>query len=151
VRCTNPPVIVVHSAAHATAALTAAAETGRAVILASTPDAGICGGPGWFRGLLAAAGQAAPQAQFLALLDCGDDAGAAQAAIRAGVEAIVFTGRADVAARLFDIAARAGSQLLTIRPEPSLDLGDHFFATGSELLARCTQFLKGEAASRNSR
>ena len=57
-----------------------------------------------------------PAARFSAVLDCGDDAGAAMAAIRAGTEAIVFTGRADVAERLAAIADSASCQLMTVRP-----------------------------------
>jgi hypothetical protein len=38
------------------------------------------------------------------------------AAIRAGVEGIVFTGRADVAERLASIAAAKGARILTKRP-----------------------------------
>jgi hypothetical protein len=140
------PVIVVHSLAHAVAALGAAAEAGRMVVLASAPDAGIHAGPGWWRELVAAARAAVPAVQFTALLDCGDDAGAAQAAIRAGVEAIVFTGRADVAARLADIAAQAGLRLITTRPEAALDLGPAFFAAPDALQLCCADVLASAPA-----
>jgi hypothetical protein len=50
------------------------------------------------------------------VLDCGDDPGAAMAAIRAGAEAIVFTGRADVVERLAKIAESADCRVLTERP-----------------------------------
>src|SRR6266436_10394547 len=93
VKTGSAPVIIIHSLAHAVAALSAAAEAGRRVTLASAPDAGIYAGPGWFSALVAAARAAVPAAQCAALLDCGDDAGAAQAAIRTGIEGIVFTGR----------------------------------------------------------
>jgi acyl-CoA reductase-like NAD-dependent aldehyde dehydrogenase len=136
----------VHSLAQAVAALGAAAEAGRAVVLASAPDAGISAGPGWWRELVAAAREAVPAAQFTALLDCGDDAGAAQAAIRAGIEAIVFTGRADVAARLADIAAQAGLRLITTRPETALDLGSAFFAAPDALQRCCADVLASAPA-----
>jgi hypothetical protein len=123
------------------AALSAAAETGRPVILASATDAGIYAGPGWFGGLIAAASDAVPAAQSTALLDCGGDAGAAQAAIRAGIEGVIFTGRADVAERLADIAAQAGARLLTARPDAVLDLGTEFFASPETLRQRCAEFL----------
>src|SRR5437764_12656538 len=103
-RATAPPVIIVHSLVHAVAALGAAADAGRPVMLASANDAGIYAGAGWFGALIAAAREAVPAAQSTALLDCGGDAGAAQAAIRAGIEGVVFTGRADVAARRTDLA-----------------------------------------------
>jgi acyl-CoA reductase-like NAD-dependent aldehyde dehydrogenase len=136
-RSTGDPVIIVHSLAHAIAALNAAAEAGRPVILASAPDAGIYAGPGWFGGLIAAARDAVPAAQSTALLDCGDDAGAAQAAIRAGIEGVIFTGRADVAERLADIAGQRGIRLLTERPGTTLDLSSEFFATPETLRRRC--------------
>ena len=69
------------------------------------------------------------------------DAGAAQAAIRGGIEGILFTGRADVAERLVDIAGQRGALLLTSRPVPALDLGDAFFAAPEVLHRRCLEFL----------
>ena len=88
------PAIVVHSLAHAVAALQAAAETGRPVLLLSAVDAGLSAGAGWWREAITAARSSVPTARAAALLDCGDDAGAAQNALRVGVEAIVFTGSA---------------------------------------------------------
>jgi len=90
---------------------------------------------------MAAARDAVPAAQSTALLDCGDDAGAAQAAIRAGVEGVIFTGRADVAERLADIAAQRGIRLLTERPAAALDLSSEFFASPEALRQRCAEFL----------
>lgn len=135
------PVIVVHSLAHAVAALSAAAELRRPITIASSPEAGIYAGPGWFRALVAAARGAVPAANATALLDCGDDAGAAQGAIRAGIEGIVFIGRADVAARLADIAGQRGAMLVTTRPEPALDLCALFFADNDALRRRCADAL----------
>ena len=136
-----PPAIVVHSLAHAVAALTAAAETGVPVTLVSAPDAGLYAGPGWWREVVAAGRAAVPTARSTALLDCGDDAGAAQAALRAGVEAIVFTGRVDVAARLADIASGRGARVLTVRPVAALDLAQAFFADPGTLRQRCADIL----------
>jgi hypothetical protein len=84
-----------------------------------------------------AAREAVPAARSVAILDCGGDAGAAQGAIRAGVETIVFTGRADAAERLRAIAAAAGSRLLTQRPNAILDLVRWFFADSGTLHRRC--------------
>ena len=137
----EPRIIVVHSLAHAVAALSAAAEHGRGVVIASAPDAGIYAGPGWFGALVKAARRTVPAAQATALLDCGEDAGAAMGAIRAGIEGIVFTGRADVAARLADIAGQRGAMLLTRRPQPALDLGGLFFADSETLRRRCADVL----------
>jgi RecB family exonuclease len=137
-----PPVIIVHALAHAVAALSAAAEAGRPVTLASAPDAGSYTGPGWFGALIAAAREAVPTAQSQALLDCGDDAGAAQAALRGGIEGVIFTGRADVADRLADIAVRAGARLLTARPAAALDLGIKFFASPEVLCRGCAEVFR---------
>lgn len=142
----TPPVIVIHSLAHAVAALSAAAEAGRPVTLLSAPDAGISAGPGWWPEVVAAARDAVPAAQSAALLDCGDDAGAAQAAIRASVTGIVFTGRADVAARLADIAGQRGSRLVTVRPEAALDLAGDFFALPATLRRRVADIIAAPAA-----
>ena len=139
-------VIIIHSLAHAVAALTAASEAGRPIVLASAPEAGIYAGPGWFRELLRTAREAVPRARFEALLDCGDDSGAAMAAIRAGIEAIVFTGRADMAARLADIAAQSGARLITKRPAAALDFGTLFFADNETLRRHCADALASTAA-----
>ncbi len=146
VKTSAAPVIIIHSVAHAVAALSAAAEAGRPVTLASAPDAGIYAGPGWFGALVAAARAAVPAAQGAALLDCGADAGAAQAAIRTGIEGIVFTGRADVADRLADVAGQRGARLLTARPAPALDLDTEFFAAPEILRQRCAEILASATA-----
>jgi hypothetical protein len=142
VQSCDAPVIIIHSLAHAVAALSAAAEAGRPITVASAPDAGIYAGPGWFGALIAASRDAVPAARCKSLLDCCDDAGAAQAAIRAGIEGVVFTGRADVAERLADIAARRGVRLLTARPVAALDLGTDFFASSETLRRRCAEVLR---------
>jgi hypothetical protein len=132
---------VIHSEAHAVAALRASVEREHPVTLLSAPDAGIYAGPGWWREMVAAARTAVPTAECIVILDCGGDAGAVLAAIRAGVAAIVFTGRADVAARLADIAAQRGSRLLTARPQAALDLGVEFFAASERLRRLCADAL----------
>jgi hypothetical protein len=143
-RLSRPPdadavVIVIHSLAHAVGALKAAARAGRPITLLSAPEAGIYAGPGWFRALVEAAREAAPEAFCTAILDCGEQAGAALAAIRAQVEGIVFTGRDDVARRLADIARQHRVRLETIRPAAVLDLGDDFFASAEHVERRCAE------------
>jgi hypothetical protein len=112
----------------------------------SAPSAGIYAGPGWFRAVVDAARAAAPTADAVFVIDCGDDAGAAQGAIRAGIETVVFTGRADVARRLNAIAKAASLHVLTARPEASLDLGRWFFADVETLRLHCTAFLAPSSA-----
>jgi hypothetical protein len=142
----EPVAIVVHSLAQAVAAVSAAAEAGRPIAVASAPDAGIYAGPGWFREVLRGAREAVPTARFSSLLDCGDDAGAAMAAIRAGLEVIVFTGLAEAAARLGYITALGGTWLITERPAAVLDLGASFFADNESLRRHCTDALASIAA-----
>jgi acyl-CoA reductase-like NAD-dependent aldehyde dehydrogenase len=134
-------VIVVHSLAQAIAALGAAAQAGRSIVIASAPDAGGYAGPGWFGALVAAAREAVPDARFSALLDCGDNVGAALAAIRSEIEAVVFTGRADVARRLSDIAGQHNVRLVTKRPAAALDLGADLFTSPERLQQHCVDLL----------
>lgn len=111
-------------------------------MLASPPDAGGYVGPGWFAALVDAAREAVPEARFAALLDCGENVGAALAAIRTGVEGVIFTGRADVARRLADIAQQHGVNFETERPSVTLDLVEDFFASLEDVKKRCAAFLK---------
>jgi len=135
------PVIIVHSLVQAIAALTATVKVGRAVVLLSAPGAGSYVGPGWFGALVDAAREAVPDARFSAFLDCGNDVGAALAAIRSEIQGVVFTGRADIARRLADIALQHGVQFATNLPAPTLDLGDDFIASPEVLEQRCADLL----------
>jgi delta 1-pyrroline-5-carboxylate dehydrogenase len=134
-------VIIIHSLGQAVAALTAAARSGRSVVLTSAPDAGGYVGPGWFKALVAAAREAVPDIRCSAILDCGDNVGAALAAIRAEVEGVIFTGRPDVARRLADIARQHGVRFEMNRSAEALDLAEDFFASQEDLVRRCAQFL----------
>ncbi|HEX5320644.1 MAG TPA: hypothetical protein VFW46_15880, partial [Stellaceae bacterium] len=111
----------------------AAADANRPILLLSAPDAGVFAGPGWWSALVEAVREAVPRARFTAVLDCGDDAGAAMAAIRAGAEALVFTGRADAGERLAEIAGATGVRALQQRPAPEIDLATHLIADAETL------------------
>lgn len=137
----DAPVLIVHSLSQAVAALKAAAVAGVAVVLASAPEAGSSAGPGWWRALVEEARKTVPAAEAATLLDCGDEPGAALAAIRTQVEAVLFCGRADVAARLADIARQHGVRLATTRPAAALDLGALFFAAPEQVERRCLELL----------
>jgi hypothetical protein len=134
-------VIVVHTLGQAVTAVTVAARADQSITLASAPDAGGYVGPGWFKALIAAARVAVPELCFSALLDCGDNVGAALAAIRAEIEGVIFTGRTDVARRLADIAGQHGVRFERNRPQEVLDLGEDFFASEESLQRRCAEFL----------
>ena len=126
--------------------LRAAARADCPITLSSAPEAGVYAGPGWFRALVEAAREAAPDARFSAILDCGGQAGAALAAIRAQIEAIVFTGREDVARRLTDIARQHGVRLETTRPAAALDVGVDFFASAESVEQRCADILERQTS-----
>ena len=115
------------------------------MVLASAPDAGSYAGPGWFSSLITEAREAVPEASFSTFLDCGDNGGAALAAIRAEVEGVIFTGRPDVARRLGDIARQHAVRLLTDRPSPAVDLTPDFFANSDLLEQRCGEALRKRA------
>jgi hypothetical protein len=114
--------IVIHSPAHARAALAAAASLGVPVTLASAPGAGIYAGPGWFKAAIEIARSEYPAVQFMSVLDCGDEAGMVLAALRHGVLRVRFDGPDAVAARLADIAGQCGAVIERGALEPALDL-----------------------------
>jgi hypothetical protein len=149
------PAIVVHSLGHAVAALQAAAEAGAPVLLLSAVDAGLSAGAGWWREVVAAARdsvRSSPSgARVGALLDCGDDAGAAQAALRQGIEAIVFSGPDEVRERLADIARQRGGRVHRARPPAALDLGDDFFAPPETLRRRVLAVLRSDRAENRAK
>ncbi|HEV2302201.1 MAG TPA: hypothetical protein VGR91_11595 [Stellaceae bacterium] len=137
----EPPVIVVHSLAHAVGALKAAARAGQPIVIASAKGAGVYAGPGWFRALVEESREAVPEGRFSALLDCADEAGAALAAIRSGIERVLFTGEEELAQRLSEIARQHGVELVRRRPKPALDLADAFFDAGESLERRVADIL----------
>jgi len=116
----HAPAVIVHGRAAAIAAVRAA-EPGRGIVLLSAPAAGIYAGAGWFAALAREAAAARPGIPVLAVLECASAPGAALAALRAGLRAIVFTGEAGIEATLSAIAAECHAVLLRQAP-PTLDL-----------------------------
>lgn len=116
-----PKAVTVHCLDHAAAAVAAAAETGQAVLLLSAPSAAGYVGPAWFAATVEAARQASPNTEILPVLDCGDQAGHALAALRHGLLSIRYHGPASE--RIRALAERHGAALLDARPE-SLDLAE---------------------------
>ncbi len=131
-----PPAFVIHRLAHATAALAAAAELGVPVTLISAPAAAAYTGPGWFRAVAEQACAAHPGVAVTAVLDCGDMAGHALAALREGVMAIRFAG--DTAGKIVDIAGQYGALVIAGRPE-ALDLAA---VADRDRMAACTAWLE---------
>lgn len=128
--------IVVHDLAHALAAARAAQEVGvPAVLMSPAGAAGYLGAP-YFREIVAAARAAYPGAGITAVLDCGDAAGLALAALRDGAEVIRVAVTDEVRRRLTDIAGQSGARLDDDTVFDSLDLLDQ-----SDAPAACRRWL----------
>jgi hypothetical protein len=131
----GPPAIIAHSRDQALVAAAVAAELGRPLVLRSPPGAASSHGVGWFVAMAAQLRERYPALDLTLVLDCGDEAGTAMAALRRGIERVRFTGPAEVAGRLAGIAAAAGAMLDEDR-RPPLDL-----AGESEVEKRCRDWL----------
>lgn len=119
------PRIVIHAPQHADAALSAAVAAGRGIILQSPPRCALIQGPSWFRALTEAAATRHPAAEALAVLDCGDAAGLALAALRDGAPAVRLAGGPAARDAVADIAMQMGARFDTDAPDPHLDLLDN--------------------------
>ncbi len=109
--------IVIHSLDQARAALAAAAACDKEVTLASAPGAGLQAGPGWFKSVIEQACEAYPQVSVTAILDCGDQPGAAMAALRVGLNNLRFHGPVELREKLAGMGA-----VLVPLADTSLDL-----------------------------
>ena len=108
--------LVIHGIDDALQAVAASRDLDRPVTLISAPGAAAYAGPLWFKALIEQARAAAPDTKVSGVLDCADDAGHAMAALRAGIEAIVFTGDDGVADKLSAMAEATGAHVQRIRP-----------------------------------
>jgi hypothetical protein len=108
---------IIHSLAHLRAALAAGAATGRAIIAVSGPGASAYAGAGWFAALVQQGKAEFPDVPLTAVFDCGDRAGDALVALKAGVTHLVFTGHPEAARRLAAIARESGAEILDRRPD----------------------------------
>lgn len=138
--------IIIHSPAHARAALAAAASLAVPVTLASAPGAGIYAGPGWFKAAIGIASSEYPAVEFTSVLDCGDEAGIVLAALRHGVSRVRFDGPDSVAARLADIAGQCGAVIERGALEPALDLLGR-----DDIETICRAFLAAERSEQPNR
>jgi len=107
-------VAIIHGWADAQAALAGARAS---LTLLSAPGAGGYAGAAWFAALAAEGKAAFPHVVQRWVLDCGDAPGHVLAALRAGVRAMVFTGTAELRARLASAAAACDAELLESAPE----------------------------------
>jgi hypothetical protein len=113
--------VVIHSLAHARAALAAASRLKVPVTLMSAEAAAGNAGPMWFLEVIEAARAEFPGVRLTAVLDCGEAPGFALAALRAGCGAIRFKGRGKVTAKIKAIAKQCGAKLIERRGR-ALDL-----------------------------
>ncbi len=116
--------IIVHSLAHARAALAAARAARVPVTLASAAAAGGYAGPLWFKSLVEAAGADFPDVEIEAVLDCAAEAGTTLAALRQGIKRVHFTGTDTACAPLREIAEQLGAEIETGEAPDALDLLD---------------------------
>jgi hypothetical protein len=86
---------------------------GGAARLQSFAGAGASAGPGWFQAIVEALEAELPTRPFEAVLDCGDEPGAALAALRRGVRHVRLAGKPETLRRVSDIAAQLGAVLET--------------------------------------
>lgn len=89
-----------------------AQELGVAITLMSAPDAVSSLGPAWFRDIVRSLERVYPGVDMETVLDCGDAAGYALAALRAGVKTIRFSGRPSTTKKIEDIAGTYGARLV---------------------------------------
>jgi hypothetical protein len=112
------PAVIVHGRGEARLALSA----GLPVTLLSAPGAALYGGCGWWRALVRQARAAFPAVPVADVLDCGDGAGQALAALRVGQQFLVLSPDAPGWDAVAAIAAEHGGEVLRQAP-PALDLG----------------------------
>ena len=110
----------VHGLGDAMLAGSVAQELGVAITLFSAPNAVASLGPAWFRYIVRDVERAYPGLDVEAVLDCGDTAGYALAALRAGIRIIRFSGSPPTVRKIKDIAGSYGARLVR-RPSRILD------------------------------
>ncbi len=116
------PAVCVHGLAQARAAVAAARAAQLGVVLVSAPGAAAFAGCGWWRALVEQATEGTGEA-FADLLDCGDGAGLAMAALRVGQRGLVLAAESPGFDRVCAAAASIGAWVLPARPG-CLDLAE---------------------------
>ena len=100
----QPLVIHVHDLGQARAALAAARASGATPSWSPARDLAAFAGVGFWHAVATALGQPV-------VIDCGDDAGLAMAALREGCRDLLFTGPEAIAVKLDSMAAQLGGRL----------------------------------------
>ncbi len=115
-----PPAVTVYSHEQAREAARAALAQGSGMTLLSPDSAADATGIGWMATLGRLIREEFPTLTLYTILDCGAAGGRAMAALRADIDAIIFTGGGRSLMSLADQADDLGKGLLPERPE-SLD------------------------------
>jgi len=109
------PAIIIHSLDDAVAALKNHHQTATVpsdiLYLLSPRDGAATMGAAVFQAMITDARAQFPECAFTAVLDCGNEPGYAQAAIRAGVKAITFEGTPEAFIRISNIAKQNDCQI----------------------------------------
>ena len=135
--------IVVHSLAEARVAAGEAAALNVPVTLISATAAAGYLGPGWFEQMIAAVADEFPGVALTAILDCGETAGPAMAALRWIARpgrrkvTLLFGGDAETARKLADMAEVADIVLLQEFTGKRLEL-----RAAADPAAACRDFLR---------
>jgi hypothetical protein len=116
------PAFIVDDLDQARAAAAAAVELETAILLLTRADSAAALGLHWSQELANRLRREYSQADLLVAFDCGDRAALAHEALRAGAEAICFTGPENETRALAEIAASLGRVLIASRP-PVFDMG----------------------------
>lgn len=132
--------VVVHTPQHVRAALAAAYAAEKPVILTSAPGAALYQGPGWLLKVAQAAARGLPGVRWTLVLDAGDAAGFALAALECGVPAVAVHDLPPAALRgLRSIAEGLGAEVLDA-PLPGVDL-----LAQADPAAACRSLMNGAA------
>jgi hypothetical protein len=116
------PAFIVDDLDQARAAAAAAVELETAILLLTRADSAAALGLHSSQELANRLRREYSQADLLVAFDCGDRAALAHEALRAGAEAICFTGPENETRALAEIAASSGRVLIASRP-PAFDMG----------------------------
>jgi hypothetical protein len=114
-RASASSAVAVETLADALHALQAGHKSGQTIQLLFTWARLKAAGIGYAAAIIAKARAANPGAKFQTILDAGEDAGLALAALKSGADLVRFSGTPQVAAKLSQIAAQLGVSL-EIRP-----------------------------------
>lgn len=114
-------VVRVHGWKHVAAALTAAREVSRAVVLVAPPNGTYTGGVSFWAAIEKRRQELFADVAAELVVDCDGAPGHVMAALRVGLKCLVFEGNAAARARLLDIVHRHGARLVD-RPPATLDL-----------------------------